>query len=548
MNRKIMLFILGFLLIGVNVFAADGDFIIEGNVGIGTATPSARLQVIDSTAPGTGSSFTFTNPRRGLNVNGTATDNTHPFMNTLNITATRSAGTALINGMSSTIALVHDSTQSGVYGGSASSYTFQIGSATGSGTVDITDVRGFSYALNRRYNIAAGLTYNVADSYGARFDIYDGGSDYGGVVNVSNHYGIYVADYSDSGGRKVDIANLSGIWIESLQGGDENNYGIVLNGDGAGADLVLGSNKEHKIYGNAGNLILDTTGNVGIGTTNPTYRLSLGSGGGKKLAVYEYGNDFYGFGISSGTLEIYSGMITGTEDPEIVVKANGYVGIGTTNPSGLLTLSNEVKGSTQNNYIKFTDVVDSNNEYMFGMANGRLFLAPNDDGAWQWSREFGYDPSSNAWYSESSFGIGTTNPGSYKLYVNGSIWYNGGGHQGSDERYKKNIVSIDNALEKVKNLNGVSYEWKTEEFKEENFDRGRHYGVVAQQVEEILPETVKENSDGYKGVAYTELIPILIEAMKEQQQIMDNQQKKMDELEAEIKKLKRDKYLAHAIQ
>jgi hypothetical protein len=126
-------------------------------------------------------------------------------------------------------------------------------------------------------------------------------------------------------------------------------------------------------------------------------------------------------------------------------------------------------------------------------------------------------------------GLGTTNPGTYRLYVNGSA-YSTGGWQGSDIRLKKNLEPINQALNKVLKLEGVSFEWKTEEYKDKGFDERRHYGVIAQQVEKVLPEVVKDGPDGTKAVAYTEIIPVLIEAMKEQQQEIEQLKKKMAEM------------------
>ncbi len=85
-------------------------------------------------------------------------------------------------------------------------------------------------------------------------------------------------------------------------------------------------------------------GAVGVGTTSPKNQLDLGNSVGKKLAVFQKptGEDFYGFGISSATLEIYAGATSGDNDPAMVVKKpSGNVGIGTSSPNFLL----EVDGS-----------------------------------------------------------------------------------------------------------------------------------------------------------------------------------------------------------
>lgn len=77
----------------------------------------------------------------------------------------------------------------------------------------------------------------------------------------------------------------------------------------------------------------------------------------------------------------------------------------------------------------------------------------------------------------------------------------------SDERLKKNIKPIEGALEKVSKLVGVEFDWI-------NTDK-KSIGVIAQQVEEVVPELVHTNSKGYKSVSYGNLAALLIEAIKE---------------------------------
>lgn len=72
--------------------------------------------------------------------------------------------------------------------------------------------------------------------------------------------------------------------------------------------------------------------------------------------------------------------------------------------------------------------------------------------------------------------------------------------------HKKNISNVENALDKVCELNGINFEWKT--------NGQKSIGVLAQDVEKILPELV-DNSDEYKAVNYNGLIGVLIEAVKE---------------------------------
>jgi hypothetical protein len=140
-------------------------------------------------------------------------------------------------------------------------------------------------------------------------------------------------------------------------------------------------------------------------------------------------------------------------------------------------------------------------------------------------------------YFGGDVGIGVTTP-TAKLDVAGTVNASGGYTQVSDVKFKKDITAIESPLKKIAGIKGVSYSWNTAEYKERGFTEGRHYGVIGQEVEKVLPEIVKEGLNGEKSVSYTELIPVLIEAVKEQQKVIEGQQKEMKELKAEVRKLK----------
>ena len=90
-----------------------------------------------------------------------------------------------------------------------------------------------------------------------------------------------------------------------------------------------------------------------------------------------------------------------------------------------------------------------------------------------------------------------------------------GAWSGSDERWKKNIVTLNNSLDKIMRLRGVSHEWRVDEFPELNFINGTQLGLIAQEAELVVPEVVTTGEDGFKGISYEKLVPVLIEAVKE---------------------------------
>jgi hypothetical protein len=88
----------------------------------------------------------------------------------------------------------------------------------------------------------------------------------------------------------------------------------------------------------------------------------------------------------------------------------------------------------------------------------------------------------------------------------------------SDKRLKENIKPLDSALDKVLQINGVSFDWKElteEEKKTIHGNEGHDVGVIAQEVEKVLPEVVTTRDSGYKAVKYEKLVPLLIESIKE---------------------------------
>jgi len=95
----------------------------------------------------------------------------------------------------------------------------------------------------------------------------------------------------------------------------------------------------------------------------------------------------------------------------------------------------------------------------------------------------------------------------------------------SDKRLKKNIKSISGALDKLSTINGVEFDWIEKEGVHSH--KGHDVGVIAQEVEEVLPEVVVTRDNGYKAVNYEKIVPLLIEAIKD--------------LKAEVDELKKSK-------
>ena len=95
----------------------------------------------------------------------------------------------------------------------------------------------------------------------------------------------------------------------------------------------------------------------------------------------------------------------------------------------------------------------------------------------------------------------------------------------SDRRWKDNITPIESTLQKLLKLGGYEFDWREDSVVHGN--KGHDVGVIAQEVESVLPEAVQTRSSGMKAVRYEKLIPLLIETIKEQQKQIDELKNKI---------------------
>jgi hypothetical protein len=85
-------------------------------------------------------------------------------------------------------------------------------------------------------------------------------------------------------------------------------------------------------------------------------------------------------------------------------------------------------------------------------------------------------------------------------------------YSSSDRRLKNNIQPIENPIQKINQISGNSFVWDEEK---QDIYKGKDYGVIAQEIESILPELVNTREDGYKAVKYDRIVSLLIEGIKE---------------------------------
>jgi hypothetical protein len=143
----------------------------------------------------------------------------------------------------------------------------------------------------------------------------------------------------------------------------------------------------------------------------------------------------------------------------------------------------------------------------------------------------------------------------YAVYASGDLAYTGSLINASDAKLKENILPLTGSLNKLMQLKPKAFNFTSDDqYAHMNLPTGEHYGLIAQEVEQVLPELVSENSHpsaaesrgeksddppiSYKGLNSMEFIPILIKAVQEQQTIIERLQEENQKQQNEINQLK----------
>jgi hypothetical protein len=273
------------------------------------------------------------------------------------------------------------------------------------------------------------------------------------------------------------------------------------------------------------------TGNVGIGTTDPQEKLSI-----------QTGSNVFGLSHSNGTIKLgsfvggtgnggYFGTISNhplhlftNNNPtaRMSITSGGNIGIGTATPGSRLDVVGEIRAtdggfSARGGYFVAHNPNNTSASVSLNWLNDvpRIRVAGTGDGS---SNGFDIqvvsDTSRLRILHNGNIGIGTTNP-NFLLEVNGSAGKPGGGSwsSSSDGRLKKNISPLHNALATVLRLRGVSFEYKDPEAIHEL--SGRRIGMIAQEVEKVVPDWVDDGPGGYKRVTYRGFEALTTEAIRD---------------------------------
>ena len=296
---------------------------------------------------------------------------------------------------------------------------------------------------------------------------------------------------------------------------------------------------------------------TGIGTTAPINKLevvttaadpaSSGSSvnGNLRLGASSTNVHVLDFGLSSTStfswLQARSKSAYGTTYNLALNPIGGNVGIGTSAPGSLLTVGRADGTIPAELVLNPAATVNEGGQISFrkSLTGSTLDWTIDQYGTTSSDARLrifsGGTETNGIMIKENGFvGLGTGSP-TVRLQVSGDIIANSIAGS-SDLRFKTNVRSITSPLEKVKSLRGVYFNWDQKSFPDKNFSDKTELGFIAQEVEKVLPEVVSKDKtpEEYRSVKYDKVVALLVEAIKEQQ-------KQIDSLKSQVKKLKRKK-------
>jgi len=342
----------------------------------------------------------------------------------------------------------------------------------------------------------ANQTINLKNQTGTSADAIKLTSDLGGVQisaadekdivigNSTADVFVKVSPSATFANEKVSVVNTNG-------SGDES---ILLNSVAGGAKFKVANGKNLVLGNSSERLYVKVSPNSTIASENLSIVNTDGSGddailvnaisGGAKLKVANEKNLF--LGNSSETLGVKVSPSTNTASEKLrLVNSNGTAADS--------ILINSASGGVTLNSGSVINLATNNNTAAVNIGtfgNRTITLGGN---------------------------IGTN-----KVLIDAAeVVITNGITVSSDIRLKENFEPMSNALELVSQLNGLYYTWK----KDAGTDKPRKLGFIAQEVEKVIPELVKTDSEGMKSVDYVSVVPVLVEAIK-------HQQKQIDELKA----------------
>ena len=326
----------------------------------------------------------------------------------------------------------------------------------------------------------------------------------GEIINadISNSANI-AASKLDTSGLRIQNSNiLSGIDVLKLGGGTiDNTEFSYLNGVTSALQSQIDLKSPIASPAFTGNVtmpgtgIWNSSGNVGIGTTSPGYKLDANGDVNLRTSVLRI-NGSVG---SNGQVLTSNGTTVSWATPSAASTVTGSSF--TLNGSGAANMYINVGGAGGDNGLHITSTEESWNFIVAGGFTGDIVLFPSGAG---WA---------------AGMRVQKGSPGSWIA--------------ASDKRLKNNIINIENGLEIIKQLRPIKYRLISN-------PNSLEVGFIAQEAEKFIPEAVvpPRNENEFYGIKYDRIAPYLTNAIQEQQKIIENQQSKIEILEKEIADIK----------
>lgn len=378
-------------------------------------------------------------------------------------------------------------------------------------------------------------------------------------MGTAQNNAIYPANSLTPGSQNSTLGRNAGA---SLITGSEDN---TLLGVGAGFreeqgdhNTVIGGFANVNVVGGFENTTLGYYAGSDFTAYASKYNVNLGAHAGAQ--VKGDGNVFIGWraGENAGNFSQKLYINSGAGTPLIFgdFTAN-RAGINTTTPistfdvvgsASLLTDAGTTADNLDNNRAAITGATDGSSCKLYGFraqTSAKYLVTMGMDKKvptilWgEGDLNFNYRNTASSPCSKRLLRMGSNVGGSgLQLIFEGSGLVTGSWTVLSDRKVKQNIQSIPQAIDLVKQLNGVSYEYNAAAAPDKVFPQGRVYGFIAQEVQKVIPEVTTTIAESELiGIKYTEIIPLLTEAVKEQQTIIDHQNEKITALEDRLQRI-----------